>query len=408
MSVERDDHMDPHDPEKDGAELSADEEVARYVGGVIVSELADDADPLDQELGGEPTLDESERRSPAQGRSRNQQEYVQDEVQAILNSAGNYPLLTKYQEQRLAKQIANGREAKQGLVERGDPKRPDAVDEEGNRRDLTEEEAEVLNLYRREEQGERAHEKLINSNLRLVVSVAKKYRGRGVAFPDLIQEGNVGLQKSVEKFDPGRGFKFSTYATWWIRQAVQRGVADKSREIRVPVHQHEKILKASKHEIQLSTQLGREPSDEEIAESAEMETAALKETRRATNIQPTSLDKPVNTNPGEGESSHLGDIIRDPEYSEQHSLEQEVERGLELDVLNEIIRNAGLPDRDEEILKKRYGIILHPTSKSGVYTLAELGEEYDVSRERVRQIQNGAEKILRLQARKQGWDIDIE
>src|SRR5436309_2141706 len=243
------------------------------------------------------------------GRETEQSTYVNgdlavattDALQLFLNEAGRWPLLTAEEEVELAKRI-----------ERGDPE---------------------------------AKERMINSNLRLVVSIAKRYQGHGLSLLDLIQEGIIGLIRAAEKFDWRRGFKFSTYATWWIRQAVQRGVANKSRTIRIPVHIAEREQKMARAERDLAPKLGRQPTEEEIAEQAKLPLKQVREVRQAARAI-TSLDRPL----GEEGDSALGDLFA----SEQAQPEEELTVSLEQDVLRRAV--SQLPDREQEVLKRRYGL----------------------------------------------------
>ena len=240
-----------------------------------------------------------------------------------------------------------------------------------------------VHLSRRTKAGDkRARQRLIEKNLRLVVSVAKKYRGYGLPFEDLIQEGNIGLMKAVEKYDPERGFRFSTYATWWIRQAVQRAVADKGRTIRVPVHMTEKIRKVSRAYSELSAELEREPSQGEISERLGW---TMDEVRLTMEAMPdaTSLDQPVGTD--DASSSELGDFVEDERASDTAG---EVIGDMETEHLKEAIER--LPERARYVLVRRYGL-----DDNEPATLAELGDELEISRERVRQLQREAERILK-------------
>jgi len=280
-----------------------------------------------------------------------------DPVRMYLKEIGKVPLLTAQEEVDLAKKIEAGEKASAKLREMGDK--------------LSRE--EIRALKRQEKMGQEAKRKLVEANLRLVVSIAKRYVGRGMLFLDLIQEGNLGLIRAVEKFDFRKGYKFSTYATWWIRQAITRAIADQARTIRIPVHMVETINKLIRVQRQLLQELGREPTPEEIAERMELTPEKVREIIKVSQ-EPVSLETPI----GEEEDSHLGDFIEDsdavvPVDAASFILLQEQ---LE-DVLN------SLSEREKEVIRLRFGLTDgHPR------TLEEVGREFGVTRERIRQIES--------------------
>src|SRR5215211_5548682 len=242
--------------------------------------------------------------------------------------------------------------------------------------------AEEIDLSLRAKAGDRrARQRLIEKNLRLVVSVAKKYRGYGLPFEDLIQEGNIGLMKAVEKFDPDRGFRFSTYATWWIRQAVQRAVADKGRTIRVPVHMTEKIRKMARTYNELSVELEREPTDDEVAERLGWTVGEVLDVKDAM-PDATSLNQRLGA---EKDASEVGEFVEDDLASDTPG---EVMREMETEHLKEAIER--LPERNRYVLIRRYGL-----NDCAPATLAQLSDKLGVSRERVRQLQREAERMLK-------------
>jgi RNA polymerase primary sigma factor len=329
-------------------------DAAEQTGSVRQSELHELIEPLDLdaleldalhrelEQRGIDLVDDEKAPEPAPAAPPPVVETTTDALQLFLREAGRHPLLTAAQEVELSKRI-----------ERGDMQ---------------------------------AKQRMIQSNLRLVVSIAKNYRNQGLPFLDLIQEGTLGLIRAVEKFDWRRGYKFSTYATWWIRQAVARALADKARTIRMPVHIVERLQKLNKAERILWTQLGREPTLEEIADEASLPIEQAREVRAAAQAS-TSLDQPV----GESEDAVFGDFVAcgGPAPDEQ------VECTLRSQALARAL--AALPDRERAVLVLRYGL-----DNSEPATLEEIGRRLDLTRERVRQIEGHALKRL---ARLEGIEL---
>ena len=291
---------------------------------------------------------------------------IDDSISLYLKEIGRVPLLTAAQEVDLAKRMEAGHDSSQRLNH-------ESVD--------WEEREQLLWLVR---DGRAAQEHLIKANSRLVVSVAKKYVGRGVPFLDLIQEGNIGLIRAVKKFDYLRGYKFSTYATWWIRQAVTRAIADQGRTIRVPVHMYEQINRLTRTSRQLVQELGRDPTTEEIAEELGVTPRKVEHIMRVSQ-RPLSLEMPV----GEEEDSYLGDFIEDEDAdSPQDSAGRQILR----EVIDEIFQS--LSPREVRILQLRFGLV-----DGYNYTLEEVGKKFGVTRERIRQIEAQALSRLRHPSR---------
>jgi RNA polymerase primary sigma factor len=294
-------------------------------------------------------------------------ELATDSLAALyLREISQRPLLTKDEEVELAQQREAGDEASATLAS-GDY-RPD------QRADLVDTVA----------MGEAATALLVESNLRLVVSVARKYMGRGLSFLDLIQEGNIGLQRGVEKYDWRRGFRFSTYAYWWIRQAVSRAGADQGRTIRLPVHVIEQLGHIHKAALDLRPELGREPTPEEIGERLTLAPSTVAELLRAAKV-PISIETPI----GEDEGSVLGDLLMD---TAARAPAEEAEDGVLADKLDEAL-NRHLAPREAVVLRMRFGL-----GDGRERTLGEVGEELDISRERARQLEAIALRKLRVAA----------
>ena len=301
---------------------------------------------------------------------------IDDPVRMYLKEIGKVPLLSPDEEINLAQAMSAGNEADRHLAE---VKRQQ---EEGEPVTATAE--EIAAWGKDYKAGEKAKQKLAEANLRLVVSIAKRYVGRGMLFLDLIQEGNLGLIKAVEKFDYTKGYKFSTYATWWIRQAITRAIADQARTIRIPVHMVETINKVIRVSRQLLQELGHDPSPNEIAAEMNMPVEKVREILKIAQ-EPVSLETPI----GEEEDSHLGDFIPDEGASEPSEaasftlLKEQL-----MDVL------STLTPREEKVLKLRFGI-----EDGRTRTLEEVGKEFNVTRERIRQIEAKALRKLRHPSR---------
>ena len=304
---------------------------------------------------------------------------VEDAVRMYLKEIGKVPLLSADEEIELAQKMEAGSVAVEKI-----PLLKERLAETGDEQEKEEIQAEIKALQLDVDRGSDAKKRLAEANLRLVVSIAKRYVGRGMLFLDLIQEGNLGLIKAVEKFDYRKGYKFSTYATWWIRQAITRAIADQARTIRIPVHMVETINKLIRVSRQLLQELGREPTPEEIAEEMKMPVERVREILKISQ-EPVSLETPI----GEEEDSHLGDFIKDdnvpvPADAATFTLLKEQ--------LEEVL--GTLTEREQKVLTLRFGL-----EDGRARTLEEVGKEFNVTRERIRQIEAKALRKLRHPSR---------
>jgi len=312
----------------------------------------------------------STRRTPAK-----KKHYTEDSIRLYLQEIGRIRLLRAEEEIELARKIADLLE-----LERIRDDLMDGLDHEPTDAEWAEAVDMPLQAFqKRLHLGRRAKDKMVQSNLRLVVSIAKKYMNRGLSFQDLIQEGSLGLIRAAEKFDHEKGYKFSTYATWWIRQAITRAIADQSRTIRLPVHLYETISRIKKTTKLLSQELGRKPTEEEIATSMEMTIEKLRFIAKSAQL-PISLETPI----GKEEDSRLGDFIE----SDGETPEDEVSKSLLREDLEGVL--GTLSPRERDVLRLRYGL-----DDGRMKTLEEIGQTFNVTRERIRQIEAKALRKLR-------------
>ena len=368
--------------------------------GIVISlpEGIDDS-PSDDELMDEEESNEADKDLNIDMDAVADSVNIEDPVRMYLKEIGKVPLLTADEEIDLAKRMEAGNWAEE-LFRKTGAKTPDAIaktpdDAAWDEAKLTElgfkgEALDVLKDKTNRElkgmiaSGKEAKNRLAEANLRLVVSIAKRYVGRGMLFLDLIQEGNLGLIKAVEKFDYRKGFKFSTYATWWIRQAITRAIADQARTIRVPVHMVETVNRLNRIRRQLTVDLGRDPTDEELAKAMDMPLARLHEIINET-MEATSLDTPI----GEEDDSSVGDFVADTssmspsEAATYMMMQQRIEEVL-----------GTLTEREQQVLRMRFGL-----NGGEAHTLEEVGEVFGVTRERIRQIEAKALRKLRHPSR---------
>jgi len=351
------------------AEATTSETVAEELPG-LSDEIEDDSslDGVDNVVDAELPVDEIAdlEQEAAEAQSALDAEFLDQGTLELLgiylHEVRRFPLLTADEEISLARAHSRGRDAQEALAAR------------------LESREERLRCNALARTGERARRRLVESNLRLVISVARKHLNRGLPLPDLIQEGNIGLSRAVEKYDWRRGFRFSTYAYWWIRQAITRAIADQSRVVRIPVHMTGQISRFARASGRLAQELGREPTVEEIAGSLDIPAARIEEIHLAAQV-PISLDAPT----GEDFDGQIGDLIED---ERQPTLLDSVARSLLKDSLREAM--SGLNAREQKVVALRFGL-----GDGTMRTLAEVGDELQISRERVRQIESDALRKLR-------------
>ncbi|MGK7925385.1 MAG: RNA polymerase sigma factor RpoD [Spirulina sp.] len=344
-------------------------------------ELVIDEEPaqsVKDDGGAAETEEKAPKKTPAASRRREQTKkkpYTEDSIRIYLQEIGRIRLLRAEEEIELARKIAELLE-----FERVREDLAENQEREPNDREW----AEALGIEypkfrRRLFEGRRAKDKMVQSNLRLVVSIAKKYMNRGLSFQDLIQEGSLGLIRAAEKFDHAKGYKFSTYATWWIRQAITRAIADQSRTIRLPVHLYETISRIKKTTKILSQEMGRKPTEEEIATRMEMTIEKLRFIAKSAQL-PISLETPI----GKEEDSRLGDFIE----ADGETPEDQVSKSLLREDLENVLDT--LSPRERDVLRLRYGL-----DDGRMKTLEEIGQIFNVTRERIRQIEAKALRKLR-------------
>jgi len=360
-------------PAAKGTKAAAKPAVVKPV--VVVLDDAPDGGDDQAEAGGDLPKDAKGAKALASIKVGPKGVYTEDSIRVYLQEIGRIRLLRPDEEIELARKIADLLELEEKAAEFEADKGhfPDTKEWAGIF------DMPLIKFRRRLMLGRRAKEKMVQSNLRLVVSIAKKYMNRGLSFQDLIQEGSLGLIRAAEKFDHEKGYKFSTYATWWIRQAITRAIADQSRTIRLPVHLYETISRIKKTTKTLSQEFGRKPTEEEIAESMEMTIEKLRFIAKSAQL-PISLETPI----GKEEDSRLGDFIE----ADIENPEQDVAKNLLREDLEGVL--ATLSPRERDVLRLRYGL-----DDGRMKTLEEIGQIFDVTRERIRQIEAKALRKLR-------------
>ena len=357
-------------------------EIVKQPEGELDDPLIESGDDRDEYSDAEP---EEEDEKAAKGTTRRRAQvkkkhYTEDSIRLYLQEIGRIRLLRADEEIELARKIADLLELERIRDRLGERLERDPQEFEQNLELWAKEADQPLPKFRRRlYEGRRAKEKMVQSNLRLVVSIAKKYMNRGLSFQDLIQEGSLGLIRAAEKFDHEKGYKFSTYATWWIRQAITRAIADQSRTIRLPVHLYETISRIKKTTKLLSQEMGRKPTEEEIATRMEMTIEKLRFIAKSAQL-PISLETPI----GKEEDSRLGDFIE----SDGETPEDQVSKNLLREDLESVL--GTLSPRERDVLRLRYGL-----DDGRMKTLEEIGQIFNVTRERIRQIEAKALRKLR-------------
>ena len=342
---------------------------------VELFDLEDDQDDPDLQADDDEEGKSGKARSTRRRTQAKKKHYTEDSIRLYLQEIGRIRLLRADEEIELARKIADLLELERIRVRLGEKLDREPLDAE-----WASEVNMALPAFRhRLHLGRRAKDKMVQSNLRLVVSIAKKYMNRGLSFQDLIQEGSLGLIRAAEKFDHEKGYKFSTYATWWIRQAITRAIADQSRTIRLPVHLYETISRIKKTTKLLSQEMGRKPTEEEIATRMEMTIEKLRFIAKSAQL-PISLETPI----GKEEDSRLGDFIE----SDGETPEDQVSKNLLREDLEGVL--ATLSPREKDVLRLRYGL-----DDGRMKTLEEIGQIFNVTRERIRQIEAKALRKLR-------------
>ncbi|CAD0228634.1 MULTISPECIES: RNA polymerase sigma factor RpoD [Planktothrix] len=363
-------------PKNDNKARDRDKDLLKDIGEPDAEDLIEEEETSEDVVGEED--DENKAAKGAKSRRRTQtkkKHFTEDSIRLYLQEIGRIRLLRADEEIELARKIADLLE-----LERIREKLMEHYDREPNEQEwATAVEMKLPEFRRRLYIGRRAKDKMVQSNLRLVVSIAKKYMNRGLSFQDLIQEGSLGLIRAAEKFDHEKGYKFSTYATWWIRQAITRAIADQSRTIRLPVHLYETISRIKKTTKLLSQEMGRKPTEEEIATRMEMTIEKLRFIAKSAQL-PISLETPI----GKEEDSRLGDFIE----SDGETPEDQVSKNLLREDLENVLDT--LSPRERDVLRLRYGL-----DDGRMKTLEEIGQIFNVTRERIRQIEAKALRKLR-------------